>query len=38
MEQIRFAEDFIKELTPERIKAIKTYTELQPKYKELAES
>lgn len=36
MEQIRFAEDTIKELTPERIEAIKTYTSLQLQYTELA--
>jgi len=33
---IRFAEDSIKELTKERIKALKTYSELQPKYVDLA--
>lgn len=33
---IRFAEDEIKELTTERVKAIKEYTDLQPKFAEMA--
>ena len=35
---IRFSTDEIKELTTERKKAIKLYTDLQPKYSELAKA
>ena len=38
MDSIRFADDKIKELTPERVKAIKEYVDMQEKYKELAQT